>query len=86
MSPSLWPLAQEAMDLLMDHGPTPENLERAQYLFEKVIAEAEPGSDELIASFYGIASVHSIRGDTRKALPNLLAYGKMLIDGGAVFE
>jgi len=79
MSPCLWPAAQEAMDLLMEQGATPENLDRAQSLFEKVIAEAHPGSDELIAAYYGASVVHKIRGDDKRSIIYLLAYGKEIL-------
>jgi hypothetical protein len=63
------------MDLLIEQEATQENLDRAQSLFEKVIAEAYPGSDELIAALYGMSVVHEIRGDSRKMFEYLLASG-----------
>jgi hypothetical protein len=65
------------MTLLIDLGPTPENLDRALALFERVIGQSAPGSDELIAATYGAGVVHAIRGDFERALPYLIESGRM---------
>ncbi|MHB8162783.1 MAG: hypothetical protein ACYDDV_00365 [Methanoregula sp.] len=79
MSPCLWPEVQEAMDLLMNQTVTPENVTRARIFFEKVIAEAAPGSDELVAALYGAGVVHSLEGNFDKALPYLIAFGRLAL-------
>ena len=71
----LWSLADGAMTLLMEGGPTPENLVSALKTFNRVIAEAPDESDALMGALYSAGCVYAILGDIERSNEYILASG-----------
>ncbi len=71
----LWSMVDASMSLLMESGPTPENLVSALKAFDRVIAEAPYGSDALMGALYGAGCVYAIMGDIKKSNEYVFASG-----------
>lgn len=74
----LWSLADGVMTLLREGGRSPENLDSALKTFNRVIAEAQDGSDALIGALSVANCVYAITGVIEKSNEYILASG--LID------